>query len=294
MDYLNPNPQVEVSQVTVELKKLFLEKGLTWGSPVFLREYKYRNFAAVGIEAARKQKILEENAKCSYVDPKTGWNMRTRCPYIDSYEYLKVEADDPIHGVIEAWVKQGDGYVLFRTYNVCAFSGLIGPKKKASDMQTPEGIFTATTRATCSYYLGLDVSYPSTFDIKTNPATGNRGGSILIHGACMSDGCSAVSGQIPEIYALAKSNGGSVPFHVFPFPLTTENINAATSGGFSQWRDFWLTLKPVHDAFEETRNVPKPSVVSVSPADKANGITSYNGWQFSLTQAVAARPRVFN
>ena len=70
--------------------------------------------------------------------------------------------------------------------------------------------------------------------------------------------------NIDEIYTImaAAVNAGQsvIPFHSFPFPLTQENIDLATTV-FPSLRDFWaLELKPAYDRFEETRTLPNVTI----------------------------------
>ena len=43
---------------------------------------------------------------------------------------------------LELWVADGDRFVLFRTYPICAFSGELGPKLREGDRQSPEGFYS--------------------------------------------------------------------------------------------------------------------------------------------------------
>ena len=45
---------------------------------------------------------------------------------------------------LEVWKKTSGGYKMFKTYEICAFSGELGPKVKEGDRQSPEGFYTIT------------------------------------------------------------------------------------------------------------------------------------------------------
>ena len=275
MKYLDPNPLVEVRNVTEQLKKEFLAEGLTWGAPVFLREFKFKSFGAYLQRQQRIKTSTEEFAKCYYTNEK-GWRYRQPCDWMDKKLYLEVERAEPNDPVLELWVKKGDRYVKFRSYKVCALSGSLGAKIMQGDEMAPEGVFRVSPKAFTAYYLALTVNYPSEFDVKTNPRP-NRGGDVLIHGRCASIGCTAISGQIPEVYSIVKALGAPAPFHVFPFPMTQENIDqAVATPEFSKWKNFWQTLKPVHDDFEETNKLRTITV------ERSNAVPSYNGYRFKI------------
>ena len=162
---------------------------------------------------------------------------------------------------LEVWVEKGSAYVLFATYPVCHWSGTLGPKVRQGDKQSPEGFYTISRRQlhlSGRWPRALNLGYPNAFD----RAQTRNGAYILIHGGCSSVGCFAMTNPvISEIYDLTEAalNGGQhfIPIHVFPFRMTTENLDKYKT---SEWRDFWLNLKEGYDAFEETHRPPRVSV----------------------------------
>ena len=69
---------------------------------------------------------------------------------------------------------------------------------------------------------------------------------------------------IDEIYSImsAAIDGGqsAIPLHSFPFPMTQENIDLATTV-FPSLKDFWsVELKPAFDRFEATQIPPKITI----------------------------------
>ena len=92
---------------------------------------------------------------------------------------------------VEVWLKNpGDKkYTLFKTYDICASSGDLGPKRMEGDGQVPEGFYTIDLfNPTSNYYLSMRVSYPNTSDdiLKTGK---HAGGAIMMHGNCVTIGC---------------------------------------------------------------------------------------------------------
>lgn len=181
---------------------------------------------------------------------------------------------------LEVWMRKGDTFEHFATYPVCHWSGTLGPKIKEGDKQTPEGFYTVTQRQL--HRIGrhprsLNLGFPNAFD-KSQSRTGSY---ILVHGACSSVGCFAMTNAvIEEIYGLTsasiKAGQEHVPVHVFPFRMTEANFEKHKS---SPWIDFWANLKQGHDAFESTRRAPRVSVCNnryefADPASGEGGGTS--------------------
>jgi murein L,D-transpeptidase YafK len=163
---------------------------------------------------------------------------------------------------LEVWKQQGTGkYALLKTYDICKWSGVLGPKIKEGDRQAPEGFYTVTPaqmNPNSSYYLSFNIGYPNKYD----QAYGRTGTHIMVHGACSSAGCYSMSDEdAGEIFALARDafKGGQRQFQIqaFPFRLTPENI-AKHRGDPNM--EFWMNLKVGYDHFEVTRQVPTVEV----------------------------------
>lgn len=163
---------------------------------------------------------------------------------------------------LEVWKQQGTGkYALLKTYDICKWSGVLGPKLKEGDRQAPEGFYTVTPaqmNPKSSYYLSFNIGYPNAYD----RAYGRTGTHIMVHGACSSAGCYSMSDEdAGEIFALARDafKGGQRQFQIqaFPFRMTPENL-AKHRGDPNM--DFWMNLKAGYDHFEVTRQVPTVEV----------------------------------
>jgi murein L,D-transpeptidase YafK len=163
---------------------------------------------------------------------------------------------------LEVWKQQGTGkYALLKTYDICKWSGVLGPKIKEGDRQAPEGFYTVTPaqmNPNSSYYLSFNIGYPNKYD----QAYGRTGTHIMVHGACSSAGCYSMSDEdAGEIFALARDafKGGQRQFQIqaYPFRMTPENI-ARHRGDPNM--DFWMNLKVGYDHFEVTRQVPSVEV----------------------------------
>ncbi len=165
-------------------------------------------------------------------------------------------------GVLEVWKKKTTGrYALLKSYDICKWSGKLGPKFKEGDRQAPEGFYWINRHQMnprSSYYLSFNMGFPNTYD-RSNGRTGSH---LMIHGACSSAGCySMTDEQVSEIYGFARESfkGGQKAFQVqaFPFRMTAENMFAHRK---NQHYKFWKMLKQGYDHFEITRIPPKTDV----------------------------------
>lgn len=165
-------------------------------------------------------------------------------------------------GELEVWKQKDTGrYEVVASYNICKWSGKLGPKFREGDRQAPEGFYTvgpAQMNPKSSYYLAFNIGFPNTYD----RAHGRTGSNLMVHGACSSAGCySMTDEQVSEIYAFARDafRGGQGAFQVqaYPFRMTAENM--ARYRGDSNFK-FWKMLKEGHDHFEITKVPPKVDV----------------------------------
>jgi murein L,D-transpeptidase YafK len=152
--------------------------------------------------------------------------------------------------------KTASSYALLNTYDICAHSGDLGPKRMAGDNQVPEGFYYINRfNPNSSYYLSLGLNYPNQSDKKKSSAA-NLGGDIFIHGECVTIGCMPMTNdKIKEIYILAiqayQNGQRQIPVYVFPFKMTEENFKNYTSihVGNPALLAFWVNLKKGSDTF---------------------------------------------
>jgi murein L,D-transpeptidase YafK len=171
--------------------------------------------------------------------------------------------DDPIliraykkESELEVWKRGSNGkYALLKTYPICRWSGQLGPKTREGDRQVPEGFYTVTPaqmNPNSAYYLSFDTGYPNAFD----RSFGRNGGDIMVHGACSSRGCFAMTDQnIAEIYAIARealsAGQRGFQFQSYPFRMTAENL---AKHRLDPNIGFWKNLKEGSDTFEVTKD----------------------------------------
>jgi murein L,D-transpeptidase YafK len=165
-------------------------------------------------------------------------------------------------GKLEVWKMRTNGrYALIKVYNICKWSGQLGPKFIEGDRQAPEGFYTvrpAQMNPNSGFHLSFNIGYPNAFD----RAHGRTGANLMVHGACSSAGCySMENDQIEEIYALARDafRGGQMEFQIQAFPFRMTAANMARYKNDPNY-PFWQNLKEGYDQFEITKLPPKVDV----------------------------------
>jgi len=168
--------------------------------------------------------------------------------------------------VLELHVKRkiDKQYKLLKSYEVCASSGELGPKRVQGDGQVPEGFYHIDRfNPTSLFHLSLGINYPNASDklMSKGKATG---GDIFIHGQCVTIGCLPMTDdKIKEIYVLAveAKNAGQnkLPVYIFPFRMNKENL-AKHQHKFPQHQAFWNNLKIGYDIFTAKREALNFSV----------------------------------
>lgn len=159
---------------------------------------------------------------------------------------------------LEVWRRVADGsFVLFTTYPVCRWSGVLGPKLQEGDRQAPEGFYAVSPgmlNPKSALYLSFNTGFPNKYD----RALGRTGTNLMVHGGCSSAGCYAMTDdQIKEIYAMARESfaGGNQNFQLqmFPFRMSAENMGRFADNPNVE---FWTNIKEGYDLFEATRRTP--------------------------------------
>lgn len=161
---------------------------------------------------------------------------------------------------LEIWIKAKNStkYKLLKVYNICSYSGRLGPKLKEGDMQAPEGfykVYKHSLNPHSNYHLSFNLGFPNAYD-KANKRTGSY---LMVHGKCVSAGCYAMGDKnIEQIYKLTKkalyNNEKYIPVHIFPFRMSKENLIKYKT---SKWYNFWQNLKEGYDLFEKYKIPPK-------------------------------------
>ena len=163
---------------------------------------------------------------------------------------------------LEVWGK-GPGNDRFQKilhYPFCNFSGTLGPKRREGDLQIPEGVYHIDRfNPKSRFFLSLGLNYPNSADrILGDPQ--RPGSDIFIHGGCATIGCVPITDEkILELYLLAEwardQGQRKIPVHIFPCRMETNQVVPITRQ-FPQHREFWKSLQPVYQYFEELQRVP--------------------------------------
>lgn len=168
--------------------------------------------------------------------------------------------------LVEVWMKnKGDAkYRLFKTYDICATSGDLGPKRAEGDGQIPEGFYKIDLfNPKSDYYLSMRVSYPNNSDIMLKEGV-NAGGAIMMHGECVTIGCLPMTNdKIKELYVLcleARNRNNPIYIDIYPTKLTEENLKNLEANYPKSKTAFWKTLKPIYEYFEENHWLPRVSI----------------------------------
>lgn len=154
---------------------------------------------------------------------------------------------------LEVWASStaDEPLVHVTTYAICAASGELGPKRREGDRQVPEGFYKIEYLWPDSdFYLAMKVGYPNVSDkILGHPRT--PGGDIMIHGACASIGCLAMSDErIQELWVMAShaQKRGRIHVHIFP----TRDPASLTD---SEHEAFWSNIYEGHASFEQSHRL---------------------------------------
>jgi murein L,D-transpeptidase YafK len=179
---------------------------------------------------------------------------------------LSAAPGDPIHlrifkqeSELELWVQpRGRGeFKLFRTYPICAWSGRLGPKTREGDLQAPEGLYSvgpSQLNPNSQFHLSFNLGYPNAYE----RAQGWTGSALMVHGACVSIGCYAMTdAAIEEIYTLLdqalRSGQSRVAVHAFPFRMEEAQRQRFQGRGHDA---FWDLLQAAYQQFESERLPP--------------------------------------
>lgn len=212
----------------------------------FLKEQS--KYARVQNAIEAKHKLIVENLKTHHIAS-------------DNFDLLITVFKAEKKLLLYAKSKTATTYTLIATYDICAGSGELGPKRAYGDNQVPEGFYYINRYNPASnYYLSLGISYPNASD-KIKSKAKNMGGDIFIHGNCVTIGCMPMTDdKIKEIYlyAMYAHNNGQaqIPVYIFPFKMDDKNFADYKLGYKTNVAliRFWRNLKSGYDKFHVNKN----------------------------------------
>ncbi|MDX6804629.1 murein L,D-transpeptidase family protein [Terrihabitans rhizophilus] len=159
---------------------------------------------------------------------------------------------------LELWKRDRTGkFALLKTYPLCRWSGKLGPKMAEGDRQAPEGFYTVTSamlNPRSKFNLSFDLGFPN----RLESALGWKGTALMVHGACSSSGCYAMTDHgVEEVYAVVRDAlaAGQDGFQVqaLPFRMTPQNLSRHRA---DPNMPFWRNLKEGSDRFDILRQPP--------------------------------------
>lgn len=161
---------------------------------------------------------------------------------------------------LELWKQKGDQYVLVATFEICKYSGQLGPKKREGDRQAPEGFYEIRPHQmnpVSREWLSFDTGFPNQFD----RLQGRYGSALMVHGGCSSIGCYAIKdGPMQDLYAVMRdafaAGQTSIQLQIYPKRM---GMMADLSG---EHADFWQQLRAGYVKFDQTRQPLSVSVVN--------------------------------
>lgn len=175
---------------------------------------------------------------------------------------VKTDGADRPKGTLEMFRQDSGGqFKFYKSWDICTWSGDLGPKLREGDGQSPEGFYfikPSSLNPNSSYHLSFNLGFPNAYD----RAHGRTGSFLMVHGACVSIGCYAMTDAgIEEIYAEVEAAfaGGQdfIRVHIFPFEMTEENLALYKDNPNA---DFWQNLKTGWDWFERDGAPPNVTV----------------------------------
>lgn len=164
---------------------------------------------------------------------------------------------------LELFVRMGEKYQLLDSYRICNYSGGLGPKQRQGDFKSPEGFYSvdrSQLKPDSRFYKAINIGFPNEFD----RSHGYQGQYLMIHGACVSVGCYAMTDDnIDEIFQFVTGalvfGQPRVQVSIYPFRMTAANMQRHK---YSYHTDFWKQLKPGYDYFMANHQPPIISVIS--------------------------------
>jgi murein L,D-transpeptidase YafK len=194
------------------------------------------------IKLARKRKLTEVKKLLSNAG--VAWP-----PYRVLFRVYKQQQE------LEVWARNRKGKLqAVVRYQICAASGKLGPKTRQGDEQVPEGFYRTTIFMPWTrYWMGMHINYPNGRD-KRRRYTGS---AIMIHGACASIGCMAMTDErIMELWLFSRGQRPrrAVPVHIYP-ARDLAGLIAKTKQ--PKLKAFWQQLKQGRDLVDARGRLPR-------------------------------------
>lgn len=161
---------------------------------------------------------------------------------------------------LEVWIQANNKWSLFKTYDICAISGTLGPKRIQGDRQVPEGCYSIIEyNPNSSYHLSMKLNYPNESDYYFSDSS-RPGDMIFIHGGCATIGCIPLTdSKIEEVWTLTTlAKNKIINVHIFSIKFDKQtNWNALQTTIYSQKDlDFQESMKKIYFYFQDKKKLP--------------------------------------
>ena len=189
---------------------------------------------------------------------------------------------------LELYAKLQGKYHLVQSYRICEFSGGLGPKRREGDLKSPEGFYAIDMRHlkfNSKFYRAINIGFPNEYD----KSHGYSGKYLMIHGACKSIGCYAMTDTyMDEIFNYVQTafifGQEKVDISIYPFRMTKQNMQRhRNSSDFS----FWRQLQPGYAYFVRNRVPPSVSVINRQYVLSRPPVSSAPATQYALIRSSA-------
>jgi murein L,D-transpeptidase YafK len=166
---------------------------------------------------------------------------------------------------VEVWTsdfEKGE-YTLYKKYPICKISGILGPKRREGDYQVPEGFYYINRFNPYSQYKrSMGINYPNKSDsiLSTHK---KLGGSIYIHGDCISVGCIAIGNKfVEELFSQCVKNKNKIQVHIFPVRFDNQRVNniLRLENKTNEVKEFNCNLESGYRYFEKHRYPPQITI----------------------------------
>ena len=252
--YLYPPKIKQIPKVSPSVIIMPLEQNMTFESLIEENiTMTYEEFMYMADEV-----LIDNILVNKYLDNSLNQRLEDTSTKIGDAVFIRIFKKESL---MEVWINSEGEYKHLKDYNICAYSGSLGPKLKEGDRQSPEGFYRVkkyNLNPNSKFHLSFNLGYPNKYD----RMYGRTGSYLMIHGNCVSIGCYAMTNEkIEEIYNLVESGLEQgqkyVPVHIYPFRMTDENMALHQE---NRWYDFWTNLKEGYDYFEIEHTPPSIKV----------------------------------
>lgn len=227
-------------------------------------------------EDFRSEQLKFRRVKAAYEEKEAGLKklLQQKSISINSMQMLLV--GNKKEKELQLWAKSKNEkkYRHIKSYDFCALSGELGPKRKMGDEQVPEGFYYIDRfNPSSNFHLSLGINYPNKSDRLLGDKI-NPGGDVFIHGNCVTIGCIPITDdKIKELYicSVEATNNGQkkIPVYIFPAKMNEQSFSSLCNEYKTSTAliAFWKQLQKGYNSWMDTKEA-----LSFSIDEKGNYI----------------------